>query len=241
MKRLLPVIAVGLLVSACQFIGKAEKRDAGPSAERNYQVAAFDRIEVAGPYDVTVTSGGQAGVTAQGGANFLDETEVAVVDGVLRIRPKKKNINWSWSDDDSKVRFQVNGAALRGAAIAGSGDIRIDRVAGNAFKGEVAGSGNLEVAAAEANAISFAVAGSGEVRAGGKAQTLDIEIAGSGDVDTGGLEAATANVSIAGSGNVRARATGTVDVSIMGSGDVEVTGGAKCNVSKQGSGNVRCS
>ena len=241
-KLLIPALAIALLATTgCNRMNRAEAREAGPSVDRSYQVGAFDRIEAGGPYDITVTSGGQPAVTARGGSNFLDETEVTVVDGLLRIRPKKKNIRWSWSDDDSKVRMTVTTPGLRGAAIAGSGNIKVDRVSGGDFKGEVAGSGNLSIDRVDAGKAEFSIAGSGEVRAAGKAQSLDVNIAGSGDVDLSGLEAATADVSIAGSGNVRARATGTADVSIMGSGDVQLTGGAKCTVSKHGSGNVRCS
>lgn len=241
MKRLLPVIAIALAAGGCHFGSKAESREAGPAVDRSYQVAAFDRIEVAGPYEVTVKSGGQPGVTAHGGEAILAETEIVVENGVLKIKPKKRNgFRWSFNDSN-KVRIDVSAAALRGAAIAGSGGIIVDRVAGGDFKGEIAGSGDLTVNAIDAASVSLAVAGSGEVRASGKTQAVDISIAGSGDVDVSGLESATADVSIAGSGNVRARATSTADVSIMGSGDVELTGGAKCNVSKHGSGDVRCS
>lgn len=243
MKRLISFVALGsiaALAGGCNMLGSAKARDAGPAVDRSYPVAAFDRIESAGPYEVTVTSGGRPGVTARGGTNVLDETKVTVVDGVLRIEPAKKNNRWSWGNDDSKVRMMVTTAALRGAAIAGSGDLKIDRVGGD-FKSEVAGSGDLTIDRVDGGSVEVAVAGSGNVRAAGKAQSLDIGIAGSGDVDVSGLEVVAAEVSIAGSGNVRARATGTADVSIVGSGDVEISGGAKCQVSKQGSGEVRCS
>lgn len=241
MKRLLPIIAIALLASACHFGGKAETREAGPAVTRNYQVAAFDRIEVAGPYDVTVTSGGQPGVTAHGGEAILAETEVVVENGVLKIKPRKRNgFRWSFNNDNA-VKIDVTTAALRGAAIAGSGGILVDRIDGGDFKGEIGGSGDLTLNNVDAAAVSLAVAGSGEVRASGKTQKLDVSIAGSGDVDVSGLESATADVSIAGSGNVRARATDTAAVSIMGSGNVEMTGGARCSVNKHGSGNVRCS
>ena len=244
MKRSISLISLGAiaaLASGCNWSSRAEARDAGPAVDRTYQVAAFDRIESGGPYEVTVTTGGPPGVTARGGANLLDETEVTVTNGVLRIRPtKNKNFRWSWNDD-SKVRMNVTTAGLRGAAIAGSGNMRIDRVTGGDFTGEVAGSGDLAIDRVDGGKVDLSVAGSGTVRAAGKAQSLDIGIAGSGDVDMSGLEAVAADVSIAGSGNVRARATGTANVSIMGSGDVAISGGAKCTVSKHGSGNVRCS
>ena len=243
MKFLVPIAAIAVVLSGCNWSSSddREARDVGPAVGRDYQVGAFDRIEVAGPYEVSVVTGKQPKVSARGGEAILAETDIRVEGGVLKIGPKRKNgFRWNMGRD-GKVAVKVSAASLRGAEIAGSGGVTIDRVAGPDFKGEVAGSGDLRIDRVEGGRWDLAIAGSGEVRASGKAEALDLSIAGSGDVDVSGLEVVTADISIAGSGNVRARATGTADVSIMGSGDVEVSGGAKCAVSKAGSGNVTCS
>ena len=230
--------AIGLLAAGCHVGADAEDREAGAEVTRSYQVGAFDRLEVAGPYEVNVVTGGQSGVTAKGGEKLLAETEVIVENGVLKIQPrKKKGIGWNWRD--GKAVFTVNAASLHGAAIAGSGGVTVDKVAGD-FEGEVAGSGGLKVGQIAGGRVKFDIAGSGEVEAAGKADEVAISIAGSGDINLGGLASRTADVSIAGSGNVRASASETANVSIMGSGDVDISGGAKCKVSKAGSGNVRC-
>jgi hypothetical protein len=234
---ILATTVAALATTACHAY-REEDRDAGSRVTRSYQVGAFDKIAVAGPYDVKVVTGGQPGVTAVGGDKLLDETEVVVDGDTLEIRPKKrKGIRWNWNN--GKAEFTVNAAALRGAAIAGSGDISVDKVAGD-FEGDVAGSGGLQLASVNGGKVKLSIAGSGGVKAAGKADSVDISIAGSGDVDTKGLASRTADVSIAGSGNVSAHASETADVSIMGSGDVDMTGGAKCKVSKAGSGNVNC-
>jgi len=239
MIRFTSIAIAALLAGACHFSADAEERDPGPEVSRNYQVGAFDKIAVAGPYEVTVVTGGQPGVSAKGGQNLLEETDVVVEDGTLKIMPKKhKGIRWNWNH--GKAVFTVNAAALRGAAIAGSGGISVDKVAGD-FDGDVAGSGDLKLASVAGGKIKLAIAGSGDVSAAGKADSVELSIAGSGDINAGGLSSETADVSIAGSGNITANASGSAAVSIMGSGDVEVTGGAKCSVSKHGSGNVRCS
>ncbi len=238
--RSVPLAAAALLLGACHVGASAEDKDPGPKVSRTYQVGAFDRIEVAGPYDVKVVTGGKVGISASGNENLLNETDVLVEGGVLKIMPKKhKGIRWGWSSHGS-AQFIVNAAALRGAAIAGSGGIDVDKVAGD-FKGEVAGSGDLKLASVAGGKVELAIAGSGDVQAAGKADSVDISIAGSGGVDAKSLATRTAAVSIAGSGSVSAQASDTADVSIMGSGDVDMTGGAKCNVSKHGSGDVRCS
>ena len=236
--RFVYIAATALLAGACHVGGHAEERDAGPQASRNYQVGAFDRISVAGPYEVNVVSGGAPSVRATGGANLLDETEVLVEGGTLKIQPKKHDgIHLNWHN--GKAVFTVNAAAIHGASIAGSGGMNVDRVAGD-FEGDVAGSGDLKLASVTGGKVKLSIAGSGGVDAAGKADSVDLSIAGSGDIRAGGLASRTADVSIAGSGNVAANASESADVSIMGSGDVQVTGGAKCKVSKAGSGNVRC-
>jgi hypothetical protein len=237
--RFATVAAAVLLAGACGVGVDAKDRDPGPEVSRNYQVGAFDKIAVAGPYEVNVVTGGQPGVNAKGGENLLEETEVVVDGGTLEIRPRKHSgIRWNWGR--GKAVFTVNAAALHGASIAGSGDIRVDKVTGD-FEGEVAGSGDLKLGSVTGGKVKLSIAGSGGVTAAGKADSVDLAIAGSGDIDVRGLASRTADVSIAGSGNVAANASESAKVSIMGSGDVEVTGGAKCSVSKAGSGNVRCS
>jgi Putative auto-transporter adhesin, head GIN domain len=241
MRRLLipASTAIALAAAGCHMSADGKERDAGPKVARNYQVGAFSKIEVAGPYEVKVVTGGAPGVSARGGEHLLNETEVRVDGDTLEIRPRKrKGISWHWSNGTAE--FTVNVAALRAAAIAGSGGITIDRVNGD-FEGEVAGSGDLRLPAVSGGRIKLAIAGSGDVMAAGRADSVDIGIAGSGDIDAKGLVSRTADVSIAGSGGVAAHATESAEVSIMGSGDVDLSGGAKCKVSKMGSGNVNCS
>jgi hypothetical protein len=231
------IVAASLAVSAC-----SHREDAGATVSRNYQVGAFDQVEVAGPYDVQVRTGPNVSVSASGSEKLLGRTIVEVKGNKLVIRPEQQGMfHFGWSSR-GKAAFTVTVPALSGATIAGSGDIKVDQVKGASFEGTVAGSGGIDVGTMDVQQLKLTIAGSGGARAGsGKAQNAKLEIAGSGDIDAGRIAAQTANVSIAGSGNIKANATGTADVSIMGSGDVEVTGGAKCTVSKQGSGNVSCS
>jgi hypothetical protein len=239
-KSLAAVIAASALAaSGCHM--RSEERNAGPEVSRNYQVGAFQGIEVAGPYDVEVKTGGQPGVSARGGENLLGKTVVEVKDGKLVIHPEKeRGTRFSWGKH-GKATFTVTVPQLSEATIAGSGDMRIDKIQGQSFKGTVAGSGALDVGSLDVQTLEMTIAGSGEVRGSGKAQSADYSIAGSGDVELGGVQTQQAKVSIAGSGSVRAHSSGTADVSIMGSGDVDISGGAKCKVSKMGAGDVRCS
>jgi hypothetical protein len=234
------VIAASAATSAC---GQHRSENGGATVARNYQVGNFQQIEVAGPYDVEVRTGGNASVSASGPEKLLERTTVEVKGDKLVIRPERQNgwFHMGWSNRGN-AKFTVTVPQLTGATIAGSGDIHIDKVSGNSFEGVVAGSGGLNVGALDVQQLKLAIAGSGGAKAGsGKAQSAKYEIAGSGDVDAGQVATQSVDVSIAGSGNIRAHSSGTAKVSIMGSGDVDISGGAKCSISKAGSGDVHCS
>ena len=240
MLRPLAAIVAASALAGCQVHAQ---EGGGPTVSKNYSVGNFSAIEVAGPYDVEVRTGSNPSVSARGGERLLERTVVEVSGDKLVIRPENNHgfFHWSWGHH-SKAHFVVTVPQLSGASIAGSGDISVDKIAGQGFEGTVAGSGGINLASINVQQLKLSIAGSGGVKAGaGTAQSANYDIAGSGDIDAGAVQAQGLKVSIAGSGGVKAHSSGTADVSIMGSGDVEVAGGAKCNISKAGSGNVRCS
>jgi hypothetical protein len=238
------IAAAMLAVAPVALTGcHARNEGGGPTVSRNYQVGNFQQIEVAGPYDVTVRTGSNASVSARGGERLLDRTTVEVEGDKLVIRPEHDgglfHVGFGTRGNAS---FTVTVPQLTAATISGSGDIHVDRVAGQQFAGEVTGSGGLDIGTVDVQQVGLTVTGSGDLKAGtGKTQTGDYEISGSGGLDASSIQAQQIKASIQGSGNIKAHSSGTADISIMGSGDVDVSGGAKCNVNKTGSGSANCS
>jgi Putative auto-transporter adhesin, head GIN domain len=234
------MLASLMILAACGASAHDKGGASGQAGRRDFQVGAFDRVELAGSQNVIVKVGGAPSAYAEGDTGLLERLEVKVENGVLRIGQKKGKWSFGWSKDRGPITVYVTAPSLKGAEVAGSGDMKIDTVQSDDFAASIAGSGELEVGSLKAKSTSFSIAGSGGVSAAGTAETTDISIAGSGDVRAGGLEVKRAKVSIAGSGNVEAKAMESADISIMGSGDALITGTAKCNVSKMGSGEARC-
>jgi len=231
---------LGVVLATAAGCGESNAQSS-QNVQRQYRVGQFDQVSVAGPYDVQVRTGGAPSVVATGPKALIDRLVVEVRDGKLLIHPRReRNLRWdvSWGI----ARVQVTGPMLRGAAVAGSGDLRIDRIAGNGFAASVAGSGDLQVGSVQVQSLQMSIAGSGDLRANaGRARDVKYSIAGSGDIDARNVRAETAAVSVAGSGNVLGHAARSAQVSVVGSGDVRLTGGARCSVSKRGSGRVNCS
>lgn len=237
MRILMASVVASMAVAGCSA-GRAE--NAGPTVNRSFPVGDFTRLEVAGPFDVRVATGKAASVTASGPQELIERMEVAVEDGELRVRPEKKGwLNWGWNSGKAVVTVTV--PALEAVRVAGSGDIDVDRVAGERFSSEIAGSGDLRLGAVQVKELKLAIAGSGSVQAAGQAEQASYKIAGSGDLDAGGVKTRRAEASIAGSGSIRANASDTASATINGSGDIEIGGGARCETAKHGSGDIRCS
>jgi hypothetical protein len=239
--RSLIVLVSSLAVAACGMTAGAQEGGSGKTAQRNFDVGAFDSVGLAGSHDVVVTVGGPVSVRAEGDPDIIDKLDIRVDGSTLKIGTQK-GVSWNvgFMRNRKPVTVYVTVPRLVAAAVAGSGDLKVDRVDGDRFRGAVAGSGDLNVAAMRVGEAEFSVAGSGDLRAAGSTDRLKANLAGSGDLDLSGLQATDADVSVAGSGDLRARATGNASVSLNGSGDVTMAGGAKCSVKKRGSGEVNC-
>lgn len=234
------IIAASAAVTAC---GHDRGEDAGPMVSRNYAIGNFQEIEVAGPYEVEIRTGGAASAKAEGSEKLLAKTRVEVKDGKLMIGPDGDHgtFHFGWSTR-GKAKFVVTVPQLSGATIAGSGDIQVDKVQGDGFQGAVAGSGDIDIHQIQVQSLKLSIAGSGSVKAAsGTAQGGKFDIAGSGDLDLSNVDTKEMQISIAGSGDLQAHSTGSAQITIMGSGNATISGGAKCQVTKMGSGEARCS
>ena len=230
---------LAMAAAACSA-GAHEGEGGRPTAERTFQVGAFQSVSLTGSPDVIVTVGGAPSVRAEGDARMVERLDIRVEGGDLRIGYREGS-SWSFGFGHRRgVTIHVTVPALAAATITGSGDMRIDRVQGDRFVATVTGSGGLDLGQVQAGEAVFSVTGSGGIRAAGRAQRSHVELQGSGDVDLGALEIRDATVSVHGSGDVTAKAMEAARVTLMGSGDVSITGPARCQVDKRGSGDVRC-
>lgn len=236
-------IAVAAAIAASAALSGCNRHEnLGPMVSRGFQVGTFDQVEAAGPFDLTIHTGSAPSVQARGNQSLIDNLEVDVENGTLRIRPRSQHNFFHFGFSHGRADVDITVPTLSAATLSGAGDVKIDKVQGNSFVGNMNGAGDLTIDSANVGSLKLSVTGSGSAGVkSGKTQSAEYGIAGAGDVDASNLTTQDLKVSIAGSGDVKAHATGTANVSIMGSGDVTVTGGAKCTISKAGSGDVRCS
>jgi hypothetical protein len=210
------------------------------AAERNYSITDFDRVQVDGPYRVTLTAGRSSSARAEGSTEALDHVAIDVQGGTLRIRRNRSAWGGYPAEGVGPVTVALTTRDLRNAAVVGSGSLDIDRAKGVRVDLTVSGSGRLTVADVDADTLVVGLLGGGRIALAGRARQLRAVVQGSGDLDARGLVAEDAQIGSETAGNVAVTAAKTAKVTATGPGDVDILGSPTCTVQAKGSGQVRC-
>lgn len=191
-------------------------------------------LVLAGADSLLVGEGEDFTISIQGDEAARARQRFRLKDGALQVSSDNTG-----NDKESIATITVTLPALNKVTIAGSGEITVERLAGDA-EVVIAGSGRILARDIAADRLDLSIAGSGKFKASGTVRRLDLSVAGSGSAKMAQVEVDKARVTIAGSGNAVFACDGEVNARIMGSGDVTVRGGARCKVQSLGSGTLVC-
>jgi hypothetical protein len=208
-------------------------------AERRYSVTDFDRVQIDGPYEVSLTTGQPSSVVANGGREQIERLSIEVRGGVLRIRPNRTS--WSGGQTGGEpVTIEISTRDLKSATLLGSGRLMIDQLKGLRVDISLAGSGHISAANVETDNLVADIIGSGRISLAGKTKALRANIQGAGDLDAAGLTAGEAQLISETAGTVVLHALRSAQVRASGLGDVTVTGKPACIVNGASANRVRC-
>jgi hypothetical protein len=230
MTRTLPLALLALAAAATP----------AAAAERNYSVTDFDRVQVEGPYQVTLRTGLSSSARAEGSAGALDRISIDVQGHTLRVRPNRSAWGGYPGDRTGPVAIFLATRDLRSAAVTGSGNLDIDSAKGLRVDVSVSGSGRLGVGRVDADNLVVGLLGGGRISLAGHARQLKATIQGSGDLAASAFKAEDAQVTADTAGSVALEATRTVKLRASGTGDVQISGNASCTIEGEGSGRILC-
>ncbi len=210
------------------------------AAERRFMVTDYDRVQLDGPFEVTLATGGSSGAVARGSVRALDRVTIEVQGRLLKIRTNSSAWGGNPDEDVGPVSIALSTHQLRGASVRGSGSLSIDEAKAMRLDLSLSGNGRLAVDTLDADTVSLVVVGSGRVLLGGKVKNLSAGVAGSGDLEASKLVAQDADIRSGTSGVITVGVARAAKISADGSGDVEIIGTPACTVARRGGGNVSC-
>lgn len=221
--------------SFAQNFWKGSITGEGPMIEKELTLDQFSGIRNGYSCDVYITQGQTQKVVLEGQQNILDNLNLEVSGGVLKIKYDKMVRR------AETVKIYITMKTLTEASLSGSGSlVTTDRFQNlSNLKVSVSGSGNMDLDV-NARDIEIGISGSGDIALQGSAEDLDVTISGSGGVDARDLAASGCSVSISGSGNATVFARDEIDARVSGSGNIRYKGDvAKVFSRVSGSGKIR--
>jgi Putative auto-transporter adhesin, head GIN domain len=210
------------------------------AAERRYTVTDFDKIQLDGPFQVSLVTGKPPTARATGAQRALDLVSLDMQGRTLRIRRDRSASGGYPGESVGPLKIELSTHGLRTGIVSGSGSLSIDKAKAMRFEAALSGSGSLRIDSIEADTLFVTMLGSGKVQLGGKAKDLRATVQGTGDLDAGALTAVDAQITSETSGSIQAAVSRTAKVTALGTGDVDVTGSADCTIKALGSGRVAC-
>ena len=204
-------------------------------------MSPFDKVDVAGPFNVILEQGDSNTVRVEGTTEQLSKITIYVKDGSLYIDQRKQEDGNIFNGMQIFVTCpMVKGIEIAGSGmvttpqalnvndinieVAGSGRVTLAKMTAQDVKCEIAGSGDITIGMLQANEVRNEIAGSGNIDiAGLTCKNVKNEIAGSGDIVLSNINVDHVKTEIAGSGDVTLRGKiGTHDEDIAGSGKVHI-------------------
>lgn len=205
------LIAATALKAAWGDLTDIGDRDRSEDVTKTVALADFDRIDVAGVFEIEATVGGDYAVTLSGREKDLDRTTAKVENGALILDTDER-------DGQGKRHFVKHGITAK---------ISLPALTAISAAGVVDG----EVSGIDAETFSADISGVGDLSLQGSCGTLKADVSGVGELDAGGLQCRIVDVDVSGVGEASVFASESVDADIAGMGSIEIAG-SPSNVSK---------
>ena len=203
---------------------------------RLYTPGSFDRVQIDGAGQVTLSQGDRDEVFVNGGAQMQAAVSVHVSGGRLQLSLPGA---WKFWDSSGKAQVEVRMRQVKNVSMSGAGDlVAAGPIRSPQLAVDVSGSGVARFDDLRADKLSFTISGSGEGQLAGRVERLQLSVSGKGKVTAGQLQAGDANVSISGVGNAEVWVTDGLNVDISGAGHVRYRGQPKIRQSISGWGSV---
>ena len=201
------ILAIGIAVAAAYHafgdLGDFDGRDKSKDVTRNLDLADFDRIDVAGVFELEVTVGGDYAVTVSGAEEEIARLDARVDNGSLVL-------------DQDDAHFGKRRWRTRGMTAV------ISLPALNAI--DIAGVADADVAGIDSENFRADLAGVGDLNLSGSCGRLDASVSGVGDLDARELKCRDVDVDVSGVGEASVFASSSADASVGGIGSINIYG-----------------
>lgn len=211
------------------------------AADRAYNdLPPFTAVDISSGIDAVVTVGGSQSVTAVApNAADLDELNVEVRDGTLKIWR-----DWDFFDlfegiGERETRFTIAAPALNSAAASSGSDVDVSGLSGETVWLESSSGADLKATDIQATNVDVDVSSGADLKANGTCTTLDLNVSSGADAELGDLACTNAEVEASSGSDVTLRVNGSLKAEASSGAGISVKGKpAKTEIDESSGGSV---
>ena len=174
--------------------------DRSKHVTRNVRVAEFERINIAGNFDVEYVQGDSISVLVEGKERLLNATDIRVEEGTLFIKMNPLSVSGFrgsvkvlvTSPDLIAVNMTGNGDFTADGhvdtdhltlSLTGNGDIDFNDIICDRLDLQLTGNGDITVEGLTCGYVNMLLTGNGDITVAGDARKMDMRKTGNGDIN----------------------------------------------------------
>ena len=209
----------------------------GQKSDRNSlnfpELRDFSKISIHIAAEVYIRQADSFRCQIEGNADYLEETNATVKDGVLTIR---RVDHPNWLNGIQRLVIYIDAPNFEKIDFSGAGSIvSKTKLTGNKLQIEVSGAGSARLQDVDYQHIDVDLSGVGNIEIGGKAVSSTMEMSGTGNIDAFDLLADSVRCETSGVGNINCFANVELNANVSGVGGIRYKGTPK-NLRKSVSG-----
>jgi Putative auto-transporter adhesin, head GIN domain len=210
------IVLLMLSFTACnEIIGERGNDD---RITKEFTVDNFEKIEISGGFDITLTPYKSNEVILEVDENLVDYIDISVRGNKLYIDADRRM--------SSRQGIKIKVPVQEISAISSSGASNIQSsgpISSKALDIELSGAGKIDLKL-DVNYVSLELSGATMVYLNGVGERLEVDMSGAGSLTAEDFEVKECEVSISGVGHVLVNVTGTLEAQVSGLGKVEYIG-----------------
>lgn len=244
------IVAAVLLAGAAAFIFANQFQQTHQAAEKAttkrtslatqaFQAESFNRLKVAGPFEVVLHIGEKTGYELSVPDKYRDEIEMEVVNGTLKVGPKNDHINWNLGRGED-LRLDVYAPTLEAIGISGACKLTADgAIKHGKLDLDLSGacSINLDI---DVQQLGLEGSGASSYTLRGHAGEVKVDVSGASKIRAGELQAEVVHIEASGASNIEVHVTEELHVDASGASNIRHRGHPKSVfIDTSGASNVR--
>lgn len=229
---LFKTFAVGAMVFFLTLSTFAQKDNDG-IVKQNYDLSAFNKIEVGGAFEVYIRQGDEADLTIIADEKTLDKTKVKVSDGTLLLKTE------GYMTNPKELKAYITVKDLVGLDISGACEVEgKNTIVALNLNIETSGAANISMAL-RCRELEINSSGASEITLTGDVEYLEANTSGASTLRAEKLLAETAFVESSGASTIKVDVTKSLDARASGASSILYNSKGEVNLNSSGASDIK--